>query len=138
MSMHPPVPSLIMNVCLCGAPWHHPVHSFAKSSPSPIRTEAVARRSDPDTSHEAARSVTSIRESHRAVLRVFKQYGGMTDEDLLNYYTACTELAGFPRQSDSGLRTRRSELVAAGKLRDSGKRTVGRTGRRMIVWEVAA
>ena len=92
---------------------------------------AHARRSDPETSHAAAASLSSekLRASQAEVLRLLREHGPMTDLDLI-------ELAeeSQTRQSDSGLRTRRKELVVKGLVRDSGKRfTMG--GRKHILWQ---
>lgn len=92
-------------------------------------TGAVARSSDPGTSWEAARRVEGIRESQEAVLRVLRS-GPKTDEELVEH-------PDLHMQSPSGIRTRRAELRDQGLVRDSGRRAVGKTGRRMIVWEVA-
>ena len=91
--------------------------------------KANARRSDPDTSHAAARSLSSdkLRESQEAVLRHFVEHGPMTDVDLSNVYKG-------PPQSPSGLRTRRRELVDRGLMDDTGIRKKLPTGRRGIVW----
>ena len=89
---------------------------------------AVARRTDVWSSHEAAASVTRIRESQKAVLYFLAGRSPMTDEELVANYNGL-------QQSPSGLRTRRSELVELGKVRDSGQRRVLRSGRRAIVWE---
>ena len=93
---------------------------------------AHARRTDPETSHEAAASVKHLRESQRAVLSMFSPYAfGLTDEELIvKYRTTGTR----PLQSDSGIRTRRSELVHKGWLYDSGDRALTVSGRRTIVW----
>lgn len=89
-----------------------------------------ARTDDPGTSHEAAATV-DLRERHRNVLDVILAVpDGMTDEQLWNAYRAQDK----PPQSPSGLRTRRSELVAHGYLVDSGERRRTRHGRRTIVW----
>ena len=103
------------------------------------RTTAVARRTDPSTSWEAARSVGDIRRSQNAVLSLFSGYGPMTDEEAwARYEAAYAQYApNAPRQVISGFRTRRSELVKAGLLRDTGERRKGSTGRSMIVWEAA-
>lgn len=93
---------------------------------------AVARRTDPSTSWEAARSVTGIRESQQQVLDLFRAFGPMTDEAAYTEHRRYSLSAHI--QSVSGFRTRRSELVARGLLEDSGERRVGSTGRRMIVW----
>ncbi len=102
---------------------------------------ARARRTDPETSHAAARSlsVRTLRRSQRAVLEVFERFPpGMTDSDLLTVYRTYRATPGVhvPRQSASGLRTRRHELVTAGLLVDSGRRERLRGGRRSIVWRV--
>jgi len=92
---------------------------------------AEARRPDPVTSHLAALSVTALNEKQNAVLAMFG--GPFTDELLIDaYYQA--EVAGIvPAQSESGIRTRRKELVRAGFLREAG---VGRSrsGRSAILW----
>jgi len=93
---------------------------------------AEARRTDPETSHEAAASVGDTRPSQQAVLKMFQDYGEMCDEELLRLATAA-----FLRQSPSGLRTRRRELVDKGLLKDSGRRGLTPAGRRTIIWELA-
>ena len=93
-----------------------------------------ARTTDPETSHEAAESVTPmIRMSQLNILRAFRWYGRMTDYELIEAGYPATRL---PHQSPSGLRTRRNELVKAGLLEDSGKREVLPSGRKAIVWQV--
>jgi hypothetical protein len=89
---------------------------------------ARARRSDPPTSHAAARSVKDLRASQYAVLRCFYECGPMHDEMLLARYTG-------PPQSDSGLRTRRHELERLGLLQDSGKTATTRSRRATVIWE---
>lgn len=70
--------------------------------------EAHARRSDPATSKQAAASLTmaKMRASHLRVLQLFRLYGDMDDRTLRRVATA----EGWTI-SDSGLRTRRSELA---------------------------
>jgi len=89
------------------------------------------RKTDPQTSRDAAESVTSerIRKSQSEVLSLFYVYGPMTDKQLV-------ERAAIRnvKQSESGLRTRRSELVTLGKLKDTGKRKRLDSGRKAIVW----
>jgi hypothetical protein len=91
-----------------------------------------ARRSDPHTSFEAAESLhpAYVRRSQQAVLRFLRDCGPMTDTALVDRYP------GDPHQSASGLRTRRSELTAAGLVIDTGQRVRLRSGRRAIVWSV--
>ena len=94
--------------------------------------QAHARTTDPDTSHEAARSLTSekLRESQAAVRKVFIVFKEMSDTDLQIYYKSLS----LPRQSTSGLRTRRRELVDMGILHNTGKKVLLESGRRSIVW----
>jgi hypothetical protein len=102
--------------------------------------EAHARRGDPVTSHEAAASIKSeeIRRSQQGVLSMFRKYGPMHDVALQERYLFnATENADLPRQSESGIRTRRSELVTKGVLEDSGKTTVLPSGRKAIIWRIA-
>lgn len=93
----------------------------------PHNPEARARRSDPVTSHRAADSVGDLRESQRAVLSTFLQHGPMHDEQLANLYTG-------PRQSVSGLRTRRHELAELGLLSATGDLAKTTYGRDTAVW----
>lgn len=94
---------------------------------------AVARRTDPLTSHLAAASITSerIRKSQADVLRVLSS-GPMCDEQIAD---RARELG--VKQSPSGLRTRRAELVDLGQVIDSGERVRLRSGRMSIVWGLA-
>ena len=99
---------------------------------APNTAIAHTRTHDPLTSHAAAQSVTGLSEKQIAVLTVFLDMGRMTDEVMIGCYAA----SGQPAQSESGLRTRRSELVALGKLRDSTNRERTSCGRKAIVWEI--
>lgn len=90
---------------------------------------AVARSTDPYTSWEAARSVRNITEHQGEVLAAYHGRKDMADEDLVEWLRSHGS-----RQSPSGIRTRRAELVTLGLLADTGDRVVGSTGRRMILW----
>lgn len=100
---------------------------------------AYARRTDPETSHEAARSIRSdkLRRSQEAVLDVLRSLHRATDVELIQSYNLRGYAFSVP-QSDSGIRTRRSELVTAGKVIDSGERVKLPSGRRAIVWKAAS
>jgi hypothetical protein len=91
------------------------------------------RRTDPDTSREAAESVKRMTENRTAVLNLFRQRGEMTDEEFVSTYLLLSKVT-VPEQSESGLRTRRSELVKMGWIEDSGETRVNATGRNCIVW----
>lgn len=96
---------------------------------------AHARRSDPETSKAAASSVRRIRESQADVLTVIRNYGPLSDEELIQKYRGALAL-GAVRQSDSGIRTRRSELVALGVVVDSGLRGKTASNRQTVLWKV--
>jgi hypothetical protein len=94
-----------------------------------------ARSSDPKTSHDAAASVDKLIEKQEWVLRVFEICGkNLTDEELIKSYN---NAPAAPVQSESGIRTRRSELVTKGKLVDSGERRKTKSNRNSIVWKLA-
>lgn len=94
-------------------------------------SEAHARGSDPDTSHEAAESISPrLRELQELVLDyAASQPDGFTDIDLNRHFDT----------HGSTYRTRRSELVAKGYIRDSGERRAygaNGTGRRHVIWQI--
>ena len=93
---------------------------------------AHARRTDPETSHAAAASPTpgTLRPRQAEVLNILRQ-GPMHDQRI-----AATALAWHSKQSPSGLRTRRAELVATGLVEDSGRREILPSGRGSVVWQL--
>lgn len=100
-----------------------------------MTTSTRARATDPETSHEAGHAQTSkLRASQARVLAMFKLYGDMHDKQLKEYLHDAEKEMGFTKlMSDSGIRTRRSELVSLGKLRDTGRREKV-DGHNCIVW----
>jgi hypothetical protein len=88
-----------------------------------------ARRTDPETSHEAAESVTNITPLKQEILQ--RLMTPMTDADLYALLFTSSRLI----VTESGVRSRRSELVQAGLVRDTGARQKLKTGRNAIVWE---
>ena len=86
------------------------------------------RKTDPETSLAAAESVAKITEKQRSVLAVLRHYGPATDEEIRDKFPPNS-------QSDSGLRTRRSELVRRGLVRHSGEYRTLASGRQARVWE---
>lgn len=98
--------------------------------------KAHARNTDPYTSHEAAASITSekIRRSQLEVNRALRRIGPCEDSVLVE------EMQGTDRyawQSESGIRTRRKELVDKGLVVDTGERVVKPSGRKATVWACA-
>lgn len=93
----------------------------------------VARKGDPDTSWEAAASTSKMKmtEMRRFIHSTLLSFGPLTDEGIWQHI----KHSGLEHKtSPSGARTRRSELVRAGKVYDTDKRSKGTTGRRMILW----
>ncbi|CAB4218087.1 hypothetical protein UFOVP1608_5 [uncultured Caudovirales phage] len=106
-------------------------------SNSPIRMRAVARPSDPVTSHEAAASIGDLTLTQRRVLEVLERYGPATDEEINRYYFHLAQVFDWNAVSPSGLRSRRAELVATGKVKDSGERGTTKSGRSTVSWALA-
>jgi hypothetical protein len=87
-----------------------------------------ARRSDPETSHKAAESVSNVTSAQQSILILLANFGALTDEELYSLL-----IANGVRISQSGARTRRKELVRLNKVKEAG---MGRTvsGRASIKW----
>lgn len=99
---------------------------------------AHARRTDPETSKQAAASVTNLGRTRDAILKILKAHGPMTDEQIREIYAGRTEFGhDYPFASPSGLRSRRSELVRLGLVVDSGQLGKTASGRQTIIWKVA-
>lgn len=90
---------------------------------------AKARRTDPITSHEAAESVDNITQTQSYVLRCLRR--PRVDVELVSAYR---EYKTAPRASESGIRSRRAELVDRGLVIDTGRRVRLESGRYAIVW----
>lgn len=98
-----------------------------------LTEEPKARRSDPETSHAAAASVTELNAKQKSVLSLFQSFVAMHDEALIKLYRSTSAMP----QSQSGLRTRRKELARRGMIVDSGARVPTQSGRQSIVWKLA-
>jgi hypothetical protein len=92
-----------------------------------------ARRTDPKTSHDAAESVQNITATQQAILEICHK--PITDHTLVAYYKNLADQGIVPRASESGIRSRRAELVAKGLVVDSGKRAPTYSGRSQIIWQ---
>lgn len=92
---------------------------------------AGSRKSDPETSAQAAARVNMAISGRRlAVLTVLRQMGApWTDADLISEYR---KKADAPKQTDSGIRSRRAELARLGHCRVLD--TVRIQGRRYRRW----
>jgi hypothetical protein len=104
------------------------VASLEETLESVRESRTHARRTDPDTSHEAARKIAKQTESQRRVLRILERHSeGLTDAELL--YEWRRTHGPVP---ESTPRKRRCDLVRMGKVFDAGRRIVD--GSRRIVW----
>jgi len=94
---------------------------------------AMSRATDPITSHLAGRSV-DLNRGQQIALEAFRHCEQMTDQSLVSILN---ELAQSNRKyyiSESGARSRRAELTAAGIIVDTGETEVLPSGRRATVW----
>lgn len=98
-----------------------------------LEPSARARRSDPETSKAAARSVTRIRQSQRLILETLRAKGPLSDEEIYSALLAAGFFGNRPL-SPSGARTRRKELVRLGYVESSSDRRKTAAGREAIVW----
>lgn len=95
---------------------------------------AHARSTDPETSHRAAASTGDLRLSQGCILQLLRVFGPMTDEALCATYAKFGVQYEYPRQSDSGIRSRRAELVRLGLVEYTGEKLPISTGRLARVW----
>ena len=107
-----------------------------------IATPTPPRATHPVTSRRAMDSVTleTAWAIHRWIIeRLTPALDGLTHEQLWRLWldSRLEDPAGTPRASQSGLRTRVSELVRGGVVQDSGRTRTMTTGRQAIVWELA-
>lgn len=106
--------------------------------PQDLYGAAHARTSDPVTSHEVAqqKSPQELKANQANVLAVFRLYGPMPDFILVKLYHHEVSLGHVGPQSDSGIRTRRSELYRMGLVRWTARYTDSETGRgTAMIWE---
>jgi hypothetical protein len=93
---------------------------------------AYARRTDPETSWEAARSVANIRDTQWIIWRTLIEAGPKTDGDLFPLILENHQKKFDKPISSSGARTRRHELQIIGLVEftgDFGKTDGGRPTR---------
>lgn len=129
---------------------------YDDATASPSRSAARARSADPATSHAAAASVTGLTETKGVIVELFRRFGSMTDEELVDRYIEERQEPGsfdyggpapgtpggwspsLPPATPSSIRTRRSELVRAGLVVDSGRtKRLEQTGRYATIWALS-
>lgn len=93
-----------------------------------------ARVTDPQTSHDAANSVTNTAQTKTAIVEIYKKFGPLTDPELIIKYYEMVAKGLAPNASESGIRTRRSELVTMGIIENTGFKEKLPSGRNAIIW----
>jgi hypothetical protein len=96
-----------------------------------------ARRTDPDTSWEAALSIdgATLNKVQKNILNLLNT--AMCDQELVEEYRYWSRQLGDDYASDSSIRTRRAELVRKGLVVDTGERRKTLSGRNTVVWKKA-
>lgn len=119
--------AMLIQLVLADFLYRVPQTPMSKIHKSPVE---LVRRRDPGTSFLAALSITSQKrqEFYFEIYTALKT--AQTDDELRRTLSR----RGVPH-SPSGMRSRRSELVAAGWVRDSGKRRDSDNGNPATVWE---
>lgn len=87
---------------------------------------AVARKTDPKTSHEAAESVVEVSDTQFKIWSLLRK--PLTDEQLVEAFRSKGWMG-----TDSGIRSRRKDLVDLGVVVVKSYATT-RAGRKCIVW----
>lgn len=92
----------------------------------PSLLDALARTSDPDTSHTAAASQTPAKLSagRLLALRTLAEHGPLTD----------FELAEITGKAQTSIGVRRADLKKLGLAADTGQRRLSPSGSPAIVW----
>jgi hypothetical protein len=91
-----------------------------------------ARNTDPTTSHEAAKTVNENNRVYAVIKTLLIEPA--TDEMLARAYNLLAAFGEAPKQSPSGLRTRRNELYRAGQVEPIGYGK-SNSNRRAIIWQ---
>ena len=95
---------------------------------------ARARSTDPWTSMDAAMKVATQPLKSR-ILYLFEEHRSpLTDEQLIALYRKQAISYRWSPASDSGIRSRRSELVDEGELIDTGRTELTVSGRHTTLW----
>lgn len=90
---------------------------------------ARARLTDPAASREAAATIGELTENEQAVLRVFlMEPRFMLDEELVAAYEHWSKALRLPRQSESGIRSRRAAIFKERHVLVEGEKKVMSTG----------
>lgn len=97
---------------------------------------ALARRTDPETSHRAAAqmSATRTRDRHRVILCHYLHPDGLTDFEMTE---RITNALGSDRSDQSApWRKRRSDLTAAGFIEQTPRTRLSPSGSAAVIWRI--
>jgi len=101
------------------------------------KNQARARKTDPQTSHDAAKSVDTSK-NEASVLMVLRHLGGATDHELIRGYqnllTSPYWTKSITLQPEESIRKRRADLMRRGLVVDTGLKRPGESGRLQTVW----
>jgi hypothetical protein len=103
---------------------------------------AHARLTDPETSHEAADTVSDVTVLQGNILQLFKIARNrgrflLTDDDTVEIYGEEREQRGWAPATPQSIRSRRSELVTKGYIVFDGRYGLTVNGRRTRGWKLA-
>jgi len=93
-----------------------------------------ARRSDPETSHEAAVTVWQPSEVQAVVLSIVRENGPICDDGIYREYARRAMKSGAPLPTPASVRTRRKELEKNHLVQFSGIYTLSPSLRRTQEW----
>jgi hypothetical protein len=94
-----------------------------------------ARLTDPETSWEAAKSISNLASTKAAILAILAK-ASMTDYQLVKEFNKQVQAGVIEPASESGIRSRRAELTKLGRVIDTGQREVLPSGRKAIIWAI--
>jgi hypothetical protein len=103
-------------------------------------SSTAVRTNDPDTSHEAAeKAAMGASKVRPVVLSLVREFGPITHDELIGQYHRLLIIEpNTPRASESGIRTRLSELRRAGLIEqdsEKGVSTYGNSAKRWVAIE---
>lgn len=102
-----------------------------------MATHPGVRTTDPETSYQAAlKAGLGASRIRPVVLEILRERGAMTHDEIISaYHMRMVAEPDTPRSSESGLRTRVKELVAAGLVRRSAEKSTSSFGNPAMAWE---
>jgi hypothetical protein len=107
---------------------------MAKRRSTYVPVRAFARKSDPETSHDAADSVRNLTELQKVIQQILT-LNKLTDEELVEFWPKIeSQNPWLPKASPQSIRSRRKELVGKGLVFATRERRITKYGRKAIVW----